>query len=176
MRHQLNTKLACKEIKILVGSIDETKQMKVVLVAPEIPHNTGAIGRTCVALDLELILINPLGFDIDDASVARAGTRYWKYVNLSRYENWLDFIKSRKPKRKDMFFFEENGQNSFYKADYSKESYLVFGCESKGLPHEILEPMADRIFSLPMRNSRVKSLNLSNAATAAIYQAMRDHW
>jgi tRNA (cytidine/uridine-2'-O-)-methyltransferase len=75
-----------------------------------------------------------------------------------------------------MFFFEENGQNSFYKADYSKESYLVFGCESKGLPHEILEPMADRIFSLPMRNSRVKSLNLSNAATAAIYQAMRDHW
>ena len=89
----MNTKFACKELKILVGSIDETKQMKVVLVAPEIPHNTGAIGRTCVALDLELILINPLGFDIDDANVARAGTRYWKYVNLSRYENWLDFIK-----------------------------------------------------------------------------------
>ena len=176
MRHQFNTKIACKEIKILVGSIDETKQMKVVLVAPEIPHNTGAIGRTCVALDLELILINPLGFDIDDARVARAGTRYWKYVNLSRYESWLDFIKSRKPKRKDMFFFEESGQNSFYKADYSTDSYLVFGCESKGLPHEILELMADRIFSLPMRNSRVKSLNLSNAATAAIYQAMRDHW
>jgi len=176
VRHKLNKKLVRTEIKILVGSIDETKKMKVVLVAPEIPHNTGAIGRTCVALDLELILINPLGFDIDDASVARAGTRYWKYVNLSRYKNWLDFIKSRKPKRTDMFFFEENGKNSFYKADYSTDSYLVFGCESKGLPHEILEPMADRIFSLPMRNSRVKSLNLSNAATAAIYQAMKDHW
>ena len=172
----MNSKLVLKEIKILVGSIDETKQMKVVLVAPEIPHNTGAIGRTCVALDLELILINPLGFDIDDASVARAGTRYWKYVNLSRYENWLDFKKIRKPERKEMFFFEENGQKSFYEPNYSKNSYLVFGCESTGLPKEILEPMTDRTFSLPMRNSRVKSLNLSNAATAAIYQAMKCHW
>ena len=73
--------------------------MKIVLVEPEIPHNTGAIGRTCVALDLELILIKPLGFAIDDASVARSGTRYWKDVNLNQYENWSDFIEQRGPKK-----------------------------------------------------------------------------
>ena len=78
--------------------------MKIVLVNPEIPHNTGAIGRTCVALDLELILIKPLGFSIDDTSVARAGTRYWKYVNISQYEDWNDFINTRKPPKEDIFF------------------------------------------------------------------------
>ena len=150
--------------------------MKIVLVEPEIPHNTGAIGRTCVALDLELILIRPLGFSIDDASVARSGTRYWKYVNLSQYDNWSDFIKQRRPKKEEILFFEETGTISFYDAQYSKNAYLIFGSESKGLPQEIIQKMPDRVFSLPMKNSKVKSLNLSNAATAAIYQAMKFHW
>ena len=86
--------------------------MKIVLVEPEIPHNTGAIGRTCVALDLELILIKPLGFAIDDASVARSGTRYWKDVNLNQYENWSDFIEQRGPKKEEILFFEETGQTT----------------------------------------------------------------
>ena len=150
--------------------------MKIVLVKPEIPHNTGAIGRTCVALDLELILIKPLGFSIDDTSVARAGTRYWKYVNLSQYDNWSDFIKQRRPKKEEILFFEETGKSSFYDAQYSKNAYLIFGSESKGLPQEIIQKMPDRIFSLPMKNSKVKSLNLSNAATAAVYQAIKFHW
>ena len=150
--------------------------MKIVLVEPEIPHNTGAIGRTCVALDLELILIKPLGFAIDDTNVARSGTRYWKYVNLSQYDNWSDFIKQRIPKKEEILFFEETGKTSFYDAHYSKNAYLIFGSESKGLPHEIIQNMPDRVFSLPMKNSKVKSLNLSNAATAAIYQAMKFHW
>ena len=150
--------------------------MKIVLVKPEIPHNTGAIGRTCVALDLELILIKPLGFSIDDTSVARAGTRYWKYVNLSQYDNWGHFISQNRPKKEEIFFFEETGRTSFYDAQYSKNAYLIFGSESKGLPQEIIQKMPDRVFSLPMKNSKVKSLNLSNAATAAIYQAMKFHW
>ena len=150
--------------------------MKIVLVEPEIPHNTGAIGRTCVALDLELILIKPLGFAIDDARVARSGTRYWKYVNLSQYDNWSDFIRQRRPKKEELLFFEETGQTSFYDAKYLKNGYLIFGCESKGLPQEIIQEMPDRVFSLPMKNSKVKSLNLSNAATAAIYQAMKFYW
>ena len=150
--------------------------MKIVLVEPEIPHNTGAIGRTCVALDLELILIRPLGFSIDDASVARSGTRYWKYVNLSQYDNWSDFIKQRRPKKEEILFFEETGKSSFYDAQYSKNAYLIFGSESKGLPQEIIQKMPDRVFSIPMKNSKVKSLNLSNAATAVIYQAMKFHW
>ncbi len=150
--------------------------MKIVLVEPEIPHNTGAIGRTCVALDLELILIKPLGFAIDDTNVARSGTRYWKYVNLSQYDNWGHFISQNRPKKEEIFFFEETGQTSFYDAQYSRNAYLIFGSESKGLPQEIIQKMPDRVFSLPMKNSQVKSLNLSNAATAAIYQAMKFHW
>ena len=150
--------------------------MKIVLVEPEIPHNTGAIGRTCVALDLELILIKPLGFAIDDTNVARSGTRYWKYVNLSQYDNWGHFISQNRPKKEEIFFFEETGQTSFYDAQYSRSAYLIFGSESKGLPQKIIQKMPDRVFSLPMKNSNVKSLNLSNAATAAIYQAMKFHW
>ena len=150
--------------------------MKIVLVEPEIPHNTGAIGRTCVALDLELILIKPLGFAIDDTSVARSGTRYWKYVNLNQYENWDHFIMQRKPKKEEILFFEETGKTSFYDAKYLRNAYLIFGSESKGLPQKIIQKMPDRVFSLPMKNSRVKSLNLSNAATAVIYQAMKFHW
>ena len=150
--------------------------MQIVLVEPEIPQNTGAIGRTCVALDLELILIKPLGFAIDDTSVARSGTRYWKYVNLSQYDNWGHFINQRRPKKEEILFFEETGKNSFYDAQYIRSAYLIFGSESKGLPQEIIEKMPDRVFSLPMKNSKVKSLNLSNAATAAIYQAMKLHF
>ena len=146
------------------------------MVEPEIPHNTGAIGRTCVALDLELILIKPLGFAIDDTSVTRSGTRYWKYVNLSQYDNWSHFIKQRRPKKEEILFFEETGKTSFYDAQYLKNAYLIFGSESKGLPQKIIQEMPDRVFSLPMKNSKVKSLNLSNAATAAIYQAMKFHW
>ena len=104
--------------------------MKIVLVEPEIPHNTGAIGRTCVALDLELILIKPLGFAIDDTNVARSGTRYWKYVNLSQYDNWGHFINQNRPKKEEIFFFEETGRTSFYDAQYSKNAYLIFGSES----------------------------------------------
>jgi len=150
--------------------------MKIVLVEPEIPHNTGAIGRTCVALDLELILIKPLGFAIDDTTVARSGTRYWQYVNLSQYDNWGHFINQKRPKKEEIFFFEETGGTSFYDAQYPRNAYLIFGSESKGLPQEIIQKMPDRVFSLPMKNSKVKSLNLSNAATAAVYQAIKFQW
>ena len=147
--------------------------MKLVLVTPEIPYNTGAIGRTCVALNLELILIKPYGFSLDEKSVRRAGTDYWKHVNLCEYENWQSFLDARKPARENLHFFEENGAESFYTPDYPNDAYLIFGCESKGLPISILDDMEDRIFNLPMRNPLVRSLNLANVATAVIYQAMR---
>lgn len=147
--------------------------MKLVLVTPEIPWNTGAIGRTCVALNLELVLIKPYGFSLDEKSVRRAGTDYWKHVNLSEYENWPDFLEQRKPPRDRLYFFEENGAESFYTPEYHPDAYLVFGCESKGLPLAILDDLQDRIFHLPMHDRRVRSLNLANVATAVIYQALR---
>lgn len=148
-------------------------RMKIVLVTPEIPYNTGAIGRTCVALDLELILIRPYGFSLDEKSVRRAGTRYWKYINLSEYDSWGDFLEARRPARDKLHFFEESGAQSFYTPEYQEDCYLIFGCESSGLPLEILEGMGDRVFNLPMRSSVVRSLNLANVATAVVYQAMR---
>ena len=149
--------------------------MKVVLVEPELPFNTGSIGRTCVALDLELILIGKLGFSLDSPSVTRSGTRYWQLVEISLYDSWDNFLLERSPLDEQLYFFEEDGSNSFYTPTYHPQSYLVFGCESKGLPKSISESIQDRIFSLPIKNKAVKSLNLANAATAVIYQAMRDY-
>ncbi|WP_386683077.1 tRNA (cytidine(34)-2'-O)-methyltransferase [Loktanella sp. R86503] len=147
--------------------------MKVVLVTPEIPFNTGAIGRTCVALNMELILIKPYGFSLDEKSVRRAGTDYWKHVHLTEYENWQGFLDARQPPRGSLYFFEEHGAQSVFDPVYQPDAYLVFGCESAGLSPAILAGMDDRVFSLPMRNPLVRSLNLANVATAVVYQAMR---
>lgn len=148
-------------------------RMKMVLVAPEIPYNTGAIGRTCVALDLELILIKPYGFSLDEKSVRRAGTNYWKHVQLSEYDSWNHFLQDRDPPRDSVYLFEEHGAQSLYSPDYQPDAYLVFGSESAGLPAAILDGMEDRMFHLPMLSPLVRSLNLANVATAVIYQAMR---
>lgn len=147
--------------------------MKIVLVTPEIPGNTGTIGRTCVALDLELILIRPYGFDISDKSVRRAGLDYWKHVRLSEYDDWQSFVTDRRPRRDQMFFFEQDGAGTIYDPTYPADAYLIFGRETKGLQPEILAGQDDRIFRLPMRSPHIRSLNLANAATAVVYQAMR---
>ena len=148
-------------------------QMKIVLVTPEIPYNTGAIGRTCVALEMELILIKPYGFSLDEKAVRRAGTDYWKHVQLSEYDSWDHFITARNPPRDGMYFFEEHGAQNVFSPTYQEDAYLVFGCESAGLPSAILDGQDDRVFHLPMRSSLVRSLNLANVATAVVYQAMR---
>lgn len=147
--------------------------MKLVLVTPEIPYNTGAIGRTCLALDLELILIKPYGFSIEEKAVRRAGMDYWKHVHLTEYDDWQSFLEDRSPARESLYFFEEHGAQSVFAPVYQSDAYLVFGCETKGLPREVLDGMDDRVFHLPMRNPRVRSLNLANVATAVVYQAMR---
>lgn len=148
--------------------------MKIVLVYPEIPGNTGSVGRTCVALDLELILIHPLGFDISEKAVRRAGLDYWQHVRLSEYESWDAFMSHRTPAADELFLFENDGEGgSIYAPDYPPNAYLVFGRETKGLPDYVLAGRAAQTFHLPMRSPHIRSLNLSNAATAVIYQAMR---
>lgn len=147
--------------------------MKLVLVTPEIPYNTGAIGRTCLALNLELILIKPYGFSLEEKAVRRAGMDYWKHVNLCEYDSWQSFFDDRMPPRESLYFFEEHGAQSIFTPDFQHDAYLVFGCESKGLPVSILDGMGDRVFNLPMLNPLVRSLNLANVATAVVYQAMR---
>jgi len=147
--------------------------LKVVLVSPEIPGNTGTIGRTCAALGLELILVRPYGFDLTEKSVRRAGLDYWKHVRLGEYDDWAAFRADRAPRADQVFFLEPWGARSFYEADYTRDAYLIFGCETKGLPAAVTAGREDRVFHLPMTGSHVRSLNLANAATAAVYQAAR---
>lgn len=145
----------------------------IVLVQPEIPGNTGAVGRTCVALDIELILIHPLGFVISDKKLKRSGLDYWQHIRLAEYPNWEAFLEARAPRADQLFLFEEFGATSFYEPTYPDDALLVFGCETKGLPQEIIEQHQDRLFKLPMRSDHIRSLNLANSAAAVVYQAMR---
>ncbi|MXO88892.1 tRNA (uridine(34)/cytosine(34)/5-carboxymethylaminomethyluridine(34)-2'-O)-methyltransferase TrmL [Altererythrobacter aestuarii] len=150
--------------------------MSIVLVTPEIPGNTGAMGRTCVALDMELILIHPLGFELTESRVKRAGLDYWKHVRLVEFASWEDFIAARCPREDQLFLFEEYGAQSFYDPDYPEDAYLVFGRETTGLPPEITRPWQHRIFNLPMRSEHIRSLNMANTATAVAYQALRQQY
>lgn len=141
----------------------------IVLYNPEIPGNTGSIGRTCVALDLKLHLIHPIGFDLSEKAVRRAGLDYWKYVQMSEYENWDDFLNKQKPE--NLLYFSRFAEQSYYSAPYEKNCYLVFGSETSGLPREIIE--ISKSYSLPSYSEHIRSLNLSNTVTAAAYECLR---
>ena len=147
----------------------------IVLIQPEIPGNTGAVGRTCVALDMELILIHPLGFEISDKRVKRSGLDYWPHIRLVEFANWQAFLDLREPRPDQLFLFEEYATRSFYEPDYPEDAYLVFGRETKGIPAEIVEAHGEQMVSLPMRSDKVRSLNLANTVAAAAYQAVRAH-
>lgn len=148
-------------------------KFKIVLVAPEIPGNTGSIGRTAVALDLELILIKPLAFDIDEKAVRRAGLDYWKHVSLKIYENWDEFIQTENPGMDKIFLFSRFATKPLFEVKITKDSYLIFGSETKGLSAEIKNQFLSQLVTLPMYSEHIRSLNLANAATAAAYEALR---
>lgn len=148
-------------------------RFKIVLFAPEIPGNTGSIGRTCVALNLELILIKPYGFDIDEKAVRRAGLDYWKHVQLKEFESWEDFLLRENPDRSKLFFYENNGEKLHYEAPYSEDCYLIFGGETKGIPYQVEDEFRSQLYRLPMYSDEIRSLNLSNVATAVAYECLR---
>ena len=145
----------------------------IVLVEPLIPGNTGSVARTCAALAVDLCLVGPLGFDLSERAVRRAGLDYWPHVPLRRYDDWDDFLARRAPREDALFPFEEFGARRVYDVDWPADAHLVFGTETVGLPAAIVEPRRDRCVRLPMRSPHVRSLNLANAATAAAYVAFR---
>jgi tRNA (cytidine/uridine-2'-O-)-methyltransferase len=147
--------------------------LSIVLIQPEIPGNTGAVGRTCVALDAELVLIRPLGFTITDARVKRSGLDYWPHVRLAEFASWNAFVDERQPRTDQLFLFEEHGSRSFYEPEYPQDAILVFGQETKGIPEVIWRRYPGRQFHLPMRSDKIRSLNLANTVAAAAYQALR---
>ena len=147
--------------------------VNIVLYSPDIPGNTGSIGRTCLALNARLILIKPYGFDLSEKAVRRAGLDYWKHVNLTEYNNWEEFLKHEKPSGAKMYLYTKSGQRNHFQAEHDEGDFLIFGKETTGLPPEILKTYEENTYSLPMFSEHIRSLNLSNAATAVAYEALR---
>ena len=144
--------------------------LNIVLVEPEIPQNTGNIARTCAATGINLHLIKPLGFSVDDRYLKRAGLDYWNQVSVTIYENLDDFMKKRKPE--DCFFVTTKGRKKHTEAKYTENSYLFFGKETKGLPEKLLHDNYERCIRIPMKQES-RSLNLSNSAAIVAYEALR---
>jgi tRNA (cytidine/uridine-2'-O-)-methyltransferase len=144
----------------------------VVLVAPEIPQNTGSIGRLCVATRSRLHLIDPLGFVIDDKHVRRAGLDYWEHLALERHASWDAFQAAHAPDRL-MLFAARPPAPSYTTARFGGDDFLVFGCESRGLPQAIRDAHRDTTYSIPIHSEKVRSLNLANAVAIVLYEALR---
>lgn len=151
----------------------DKRNFKVVLYSPEIPGNTGTIGRTCVALGIQLILIKPYGFSLEEKQLRRAGLDYWKFLDLVEYESWDDFIAHEAPRDEQLFFLTTKTDRVYFNAPFLENSYLVFGKETKGLPEHIHQRYMSRMYTMPMGSPHIRSLNLANAATAVIYEALR---
>ena len=144
--------------------------LNIVLVEPEIPQNCGNIARTCAATGCRLHLIRPLGFDISDKAVKRAGLDYWHLVEVFDYENLEDFF--RRNDVRQMWCLSTKAPRSYVEADYRDDCYLFFGKETKGLPESFLEEHRDECVRIPMR-SDARSLNLSNAVAVTVFEALR---
>ena len=144
--------------------------LNVVLVEPEIPQNCGNIARTCAATGARLHLIRPLGFDISDKMVKRAGLDYWHLVEVRDYENLEDFFQ--KNDGKQMWCLSTKAPRSYVQAQFEDECYLFFGKETKGLPEDFLEAHRECCIKLPMRQE-ARSLNLSNSVAITVYEALR---
>jgi tRNA (cytidine/uridine-2'-O-)-methyltransferase len=142
-----------------------------VLVEPEIPQNTGNIARLCAATGTTLNLVEPLGFRLTDREVKRAGLDYWDAVKLNRFPNFGTFSEKFSSHRK--LFFSTSGAKNYTEASYQPGDCLIFGSESRGLPLELLDAHPDDVFNIPMQLEHVRSLNLANAASIVLYEALR---
>ena len=144
----------------------------IVLVNPEIPQNTGNIARTCAATGTVLHLIKPLGFSLEDRYLKRAGLDYWNLLEYHVYDNEADFFRKHTGIR--CHFSSTKAPRGYHEAEYRDGDYLVFGCETKGLPEKLLEKEYDRCVRIPMRRE-ARSLNLSNSVAILLYEALRQN-
>ena len=145
----------------------------IVLFQPEIPQNTGTIGRLAVSTNCKLHLIEPLGFSLEDKYLKRAGLDYWQYLNPAIHKDWEAFLAAENPGR--MFFISTHGKKSFFDAEYQIGDYLIFGRESAGLPEEFYNRYMDDMWQIPMPGEFSRSLNLANAVSITLYEAMRQN-
>lgn len=152
--------------------------INIVLYNPEIPSNTGNIGRTCVGIDAKLHIIKPIGFEITDKSVKRAGLDYWSDLNYQIYENYEHFLQINKPAKNKIFYLTRYATKLYSEVDFkvekNEEIYLVFGAESKGLPKNILVENRENCLRIPT-TPNVRSLNLSNCVFLIAFEAAKQN-
>lgn len=146
--------------------------LNIVLFEPEIPANTGNIGRTCVATGTRLHLIEPLGFSLSEKALKRAGMDYWKDLDVSTYMNWEDFC-NKNPEAK-VYYATTKARHVYSEVSYESDCYIMFGKESAGIPEEILKDNPETCVRIPMIGE-TRSLNLSNSVAIVLYEALRQN-
>ena len=142
----------------------------VVLVEPEIPPNTGNIGRLCLATSSSLHLVKPLGFSLGDPALKRAGLDYWKEVKVRTWDSFADLASAQTPDSR-FFFLTTRTQRPYHKVSFRPGDFLVFGRETKGLPQRFLEDRAEDLITIPMVGTR--SINLATAVAVVLFEAVR---
>lgn len=147
-------------------------KLNIVLFEPEIPSNTGNIGRTCVATGTRLHLIEPLGFRLNEKAIQRAGMDYWNDLDVTTYLNYEDFL-AKNPGAK-IYMATTKARQTYAEVQYEEDCYIMFGKESAGIPEEILVQHPDTAIRIPM-NENIRSLNLANSVAIVLYEALRQH-
>lgn len=145
--------------------------LNIALIEPEIPNNTGNIGRLALATGSRLHLVKPFGFEIDDKRLKRAGLDYWQHIEVIYYDNIESFIETNRSSK--MVFLSSHGTKSHWDIQYEDELFLVFGKESIGLSKDIIQKYQDRLFKIQMFSDKIRSLNLANAVSITVYEGLR---
>jgi len=148
--------------------------LNLVLVHPQIPNNTGAIGRLCVNAGSSLHLIKPIGFDIDEKAVRRAGLDYWDKLDLHVWENLEEFFEAN-PKAKEGFFATTKTDKPYFEVEFKEDSFIFFGSETKGIPSEVLEAYPEQCITIPM-TAQGRSLNLAISTGIILYEAIKQNY
>lgn len=148
--------------------------LNIVLLEPEMPANTGNIGRTCCATGSRLHLIEPMGFKINDKMIKRAGLDYWEQLDVCVYDCYEDFLKKNPGAVSKMYMATTKAKRTYCQVDYEPDAYIMFGKESAGIPEEILIEHEESAIRIPM-NENIRSLNLSNSVAIVLYEALRQN-
>jgi len=144
----------------------------IVLIEPEIPMNTGNIGRLSLASASNLHLVKPFGFELEDSRLKRAGLDYWQHISLNIYDSIEEFFSLNEDK--NMVFFSSHAKKEYTSIDYKDDMFLVFGKESVGLPKNLIEENSDKLFKIPIYSDHIRSLNLANAVGIVVYEGIRN--
>ena len=147
-------------------------KINIVLHEPEIPQNTGNIARTCAATGASLHIIRPMGFEIDDRKLKRAGLDYWDKLDITYYDDYEDFLAKNPVAQQNTYYFTTTAPSSYTEIEYPDDVFIMFGKETKGLPEDILYANKDFCVRIPMRDT-IRSLNLSNSVAIAVYEIIR---